>query len=1242
MDCFRRGAWRLLASAVLTAAGVTAAAAEQPGLLFHLSGAQGTTADHAASGTAAPTFDSETAVIQDGAIGAAIQCGDLQRLAWAAPGNIYAQRGTLSFYWRARYPVGPTEFPLFRVAYGDHSSWDMTWLRIDYNGHGIDAFVTDASLARTRVSATVKPFARPDQWTLITFSWDEQRGVALYLDGKLAAQQTLKRPTRYDALLDQFGPHSRIISPYQVQSDYNFTRGGDIDEIRIYDRALSAAQVAQLAARRPLQLAQPAPSSAPKAWGHRYGWDRELPPHYPGRSLAVRKVEIHDARDLQRWWWKASDGIRETTWPGVYNRSRLPGRNDYFQLPDWDAYVESGKAIRFSLPDEAVNHVEISGAAHGRLERLEQGAARLLATRAPGREITVHRFAQPIKGGQLRFTNTLVEEPIGELAAYHVTAGTAPAGSRSLAFRLGGGAPADPTVAALEQFIRGRFPAAERSMLVARAEGEQATAAAPVAGLPLVHVLVPNRWDALAATDGLDGIAIELPALPASANGALVPLNIRVKDPLWPMRDMLDFSFSVRAGEATTLWLDLRDRVLPAGRGIWLSIASSAPGFQAELLREAALRLVFKPRAQTLAEHALDRFTQARDSYAMLVEEHPRSPKFALWRRFEGDLQDLLRVDPAHALGLSYAAASGIQAAPVPLAPLPAPPPGVPLWAQRQSELLERVSRFVDYYIDKRQSAYGDFGGGISDDTDLLNLWPGLALMGAQPDKIRRSTSALLEASYRNGMWAKGLSAIQTDELHSYEEGINTLGQVMVLEHGSPRQLERAMATARGVHAITGINRAGHRHLRTSYFSGTRMALEAPWNTARPFGYLVLQPGQLLVDYNGSPAARRSMLELADGLLAHPVPKDDNGVRLARAIRFDDDADVPATRNWFPWHVYWGAYKWTGEGRYLQPIVDAGAGTLKVFAPNPLDALQLRGDGMRKLLAAPVPAEAKGVLAHLEWQQGGDKSKLAALYETQIAQADRFEFINTEGSLWTDRVDTPAAELQRARLGGLALLRYAPYPGHAVSWRFAAPASARSVAILIPDASPKQFKVIAYNLESEAVNASMTGWNIDPGIWEVTQGIDSDDDDVADRALATRSLPFERSRSIALTLPPRAATVLTLTLKHPGTPYWSRQDLGIDPQDVTRRGQRLTVKVHSLGGIASRSGEARLVASDGAVLARVPVPAIAAPDDLQPKTATVALTVPQGVSLTAARIELAPGAEEITALNDVVGLSHLK
>ena len=241
----RFGFWGPALLVVLATGVRSQAPADQPGLLFYLSGDRSLDADVAAGGDPRPNFAADVEVIPGGAKGGALQCGHTQLLSYWAPGNIYAQRGTLAFSWRSREPVGPTPFPIFRVGYADHSSWDMVWLRIDYNGNaGFDAFVTDASLARQRVSMRLPAFPAPDQWVHLAIAWDETRGIRFYVDGKLAG--TVDGPTRLDAALDQFGPHSRIISPYQVQSAYNFVRGGDIDEVRIYDRMLSDDNIANL------------------------------------------------------------------------------------------------------------------------------------------------------------------------------------------------------------------------------------------------------------------------------------------------------------------------------------------------------------------------------------------------------------------------------------------------------------------------------------------------------------------------------------------------------------------------------------------------------------------------------------------------------------------------------------------------------------------------------------------------------------------------------------------------------------------------------------------------------------------------------------------------------------------------------------------------------------------------------------------------------------------------------------
>ena len=110
-------ALKLLALCAIAAAQNGTQTSKEPGLLFYLSGDHGLTADYAAGGDPVPSFqNNDVRVLPGGAHGPYIQCGDKQVLAYWAPGNIYAQRGTLSFYWRSRYPVGKTEFPVFRVA----------------------------------------------------------------------------------------------------------------------------------------------------------------------------------------------------------------------------------------------------------------------------------------------------------------------------------------------------------------------------------------------------------------------------------------------------------------------------------------------------------------------------------------------------------------------------------------------------------------------------------------------------------------------------------------------------------------------------------------------------------------------------------------------------------------------------------------------------------------------------------------------------------------------------------------------------------------------------------------------------------------------------------------------------------------------------------------------------------------------------------------------------------------------
>jgi len=1261
----------------------------EPGLLFYLSGDHAFQADYAAGGEPRPNFQENVRIIADGAVGPGIECGHKQLLSYWAPGNIYAERGTLSFFWRAREAVGKTEFPLFRVAYADHSSWDMVWLRIDYNGHGFDAFVTDSGLARIRVSFTLDPFPGPKEWIHLALTWDETVGIRFYLNGNKVAQEN-KQAVLF-AALDQFGPHSRIISPFQVQSAYNYVRGGDLDELRIYDRMLTDEAITELSQGH-------GPGTLPslkrdlrdprwrQEWWGRYGWNHpaEIPPCLETQRVKVRKVEIQNAYDLKRWWWKATDGIRETTWPGVYNRSRLPGRNDYFQLPDWDCYSLSGKSITFLLPEERWNHVEISGPAWGEMslvdpqDHTKMDAARVLFQRPAGREKTVHRIPEAITGRKIRFTNREQETPIEELSVYHVAEGKEPVGIRSLSYSLAD--PADPAGEALQPlltFLTGRYLPDERQILIARPRGMRISSIAEkkekVELLPVVHLLIPYEcmpiedkevdssysWEKIGG--GLDGIAIDLPPMKMEpTHGEFLPMNLQVLDPLWPMRRMIDFSFSLRPNRPYTLWLDLRDRILPDKKSLCLTLSAAGGGFCAESLRKAGIRLVFKTKEEARPEHLQDRFTQVRDNYAHWVEERPRDARFRLYNRLMADLGDLLRVDPNHYPGRQYRYDLDPRQEKPPFLQPPAPP-GVPLWAFRQTEALRAVERFILWWIDHRQIENGEFGGGLSDDDDLTNIWPAAALMGCAPEKITDSLMRLSDAFYQQRMFTNGLSTIQTDGLHAHEEGIETQGQTMLVQWGNPKVVERMMETVRALEdRILVKNPAGHRHFRSNYFSGSKIAAEGVWEWPQAQVFLLMQPILTLVRFNGNPRACQLAIETADGLLAHSRRDDRGRILIDSEIHFSTDVSRPSplgspsvlassmgsegslNTSSSGLQLLWAVYRMTGDRKYLQPLLDMGEGVLGSIAENALDIAGLRESFGRRIVEKIRPGDANPFYRHIAWQMTGDQTFLENYYADQIEWSSLREFINTEGSLWTDRVYVPTRELQRSRLGGIALVRGVNCSGHAVSWQFHSPAKADDVAILIPRATPESIRILAYNLKSEPVRANLTLWNILPGEWQIRQQTEIDSDDSADGNSGQEKVHLRPSCSMLREFPSRKTVVLELRRQPGPASSAPRPDWGIGKEDIVLQEKTIRIRMHSLGSAAAPATTVSLV-QDGKSIATARVLSLPAPLDLFPKTVDVTLVVADGTDLKRCKVIIDPDRtlDEITRQNNEIPLKEI-
>ncbi|MGN0920944.1 MAG: LamG-like jellyroll fold domain-containing protein [Cellvibrio sp.] len=1270
-------------------------ATESAELLFYASFAQGLSADFA-KGEAAANFADQIELIDNGpayvkqsstSATPAIHWPDSGVLAWPASGNLIAERGTLSFFWRAGYAPDDAPFVIFRAGYADHSSWDMAWMRIDWNGAGFDAFVTDANLARTRVSSTLSFIPDPSRWYHLVLTWDELRGVALYLDGQLLGQASgpvdsdgkLVNPAKktfldFDTGLDSFGFAGRVLSPHQVQSRYNFLRGGDIAHLSIFDGMLEAESVkalgqilpsGQMAARDPREIeASKLSIDYYSAWMSRFNWHAQLPPKLPNNNTRIRKIEFTDARDLKQWMFKGVDGISETTWPGVYNRSRLPGRNDYFQLPDWNTYVQGGLNYDLTLPNEPVNLVEIRGAAYGQLQYKKDphSTFKTLSKRSAHQTRTSHSV--DVNGGVLRFSNTAQETPIQEIWAYHLSQGDAPQGVHRLKYSIDSTAKADYTnLDSLNTFIQGRFPKGAQQTLVALPQGASLRRAVNRVfdkhDLPLVHVLIPSSvshhpaeksvtrswaygWEN--SYDGLDGIELTLPAMNlAPTRNGLIAFNVQIKDPIWPERNMLDVSFSIKPNQEYKIWLDLRDRIL-TDDSFYLTFASSAPNFTGEHLQGAQIQLVFKEREQAKAEHITDRFNQVKDNWGNLVEEHTSSQRMALYRRAHADVTDLLRVDPDHDLGRLYWYYMSFKSQrPPQFAPLVAPA-GVPFWAYAQIEQLKLVRHFVNWWIDNRQVEFGDFGGGISDDTDMVQQWPGLALMGVDREKVTQSLINLSYAVDKEGTMLNGLSTIETDELHVYEEGINSNSALFTLLMGDPVAAARLLETVRALPQVIKPNPFGNTLFSSNWYGGKKIYTGPNWEWQKPYSFYVLHPAFLLGEYSGHKPSQELVSRLAEGYLAHAYTDEDGRFTLPNEInwrtgevrggelnRGAGSADLVT--------VFSAAHEWTGDDKFLKGldyrIARGGPAQLHRLNDNFLDRLNPSGEWRKQLTQdAAVGTSLEKFTA---WETTGDTRYLDDLYRQEIYYKKLHQYFHTEGHWWTDRVDTRADYLQKARLGGVALVRNKMVPGNTLSWAFNGD-EALDVAILMPRPTREKFTIIGYNLAAKSIQARAEGYLVKTGLWRMQVGEDRDGDGKIDKVETTRDVTFGRFEQLPVSFKPNTTTIITMELINESKQPNNLADLALSTFDIDVRGRTITLGVHNIGNANAKNIQVQLEHNNGDVISTQTINKLGHPDDSQVKREVVEFTLDKTIDAEDLVVRVLSNQPEITTHNNLINI----
>jgi hypothetical protein len=261
--------------------------------------------------------------------------------------------------------------------------------------------------------------------------------------------------------------------------------------------------------------------------------------------------------------------------------------------------------------------------------------------------------------------------------------------------------------------------------------------------------------------------------------------------------------------------------------------------------------------------------------------------------------------------------------------------PAVPEWARLYTEGL-RGWRDIIYYWLGRQDANGGFGMGCGEDVEMVVGWPGV-MMAADDQRIFNALDRMVDGCWYGSFIQRGYQAQATDAEHGPEPTSYGTPILLYQQFGSPRLIERLMATASNVDYWTGITSKGDRHMRSTYFGSQQMYEWPFYDEDCPINARAWIPMMQLVLYNRDPYLMKYYLEWADAWAKHALGEEHGkppGI-LPGQVAFPTGEVGGYTNNWWGagahefsslWYqtrlheVLAIAYAITGEDRYIAPI----------------------------------------------------------------------------------------------------------------------------------------------------------------------------------------------------------------------------------------------------------------------------------------------------------------------------------
>jgi len=278
---------------------------------------------------------------------------------------------------------------------------------------------------------------------------------------------------------------------------------------------------------------------------------------------------------------------------------------------------------------------------------------------------------------------------------------------------------------------------------------------------------------------------------------------------------------------------------------------------------------------------------------------------------------------------------------PIPAPRTPAPVPNAPDWAIAQREGLERLTDIIEWWIDNRMQADGQYGGGWGDDCEMWRWWVPI-LIGFETPKVEGAQIRFSEALLAQPHVAPGYMTQMTDVEHSAEDLSDALTPLMHLAPDDPAHRARAMRLVDLMENLwTGRNERGFLQFKSTYFTATEVDPDPKRACDTVYHPRALQPALLLWQRTGDErmtrlfsawmdtwvdAAARSERGKPVGILPSAIHWPDGQVGGAGPDWWDPRNHGEYTLYLFPsamdmmLHTLLLTYHMTGKETYFEPI----------------------------------------------------------------------------------------------------------------------------------------------------------------------------------------------------------------------------------------------------------------------------------------------------------------------------------